>query len=158
MVTKDSLVFETNPGFAVGVVLTVPPFPQSDDYSEVSKGLPVLFRQPLTADDRSHFHLSEVEKIDGQLVTTGGTGSLMAVTGTGNTVESARDAAYQRCRNTVLPNLRYRTDIGSRFIERDRALMQEWGVWPIETNRKVDVLAEGLKLSRTQTKRSLKIG
>ena len=129
MVSKDSLVFQTRAGFAAGVLLTVPPFPESD-YSDASKGLPVLFREPLTTEDQRHFHLSEVELREGQLVTTGGTGSLMAVTGIGDTVEEARSAAYRRCHNTVLPNLRYRTDIGSRFLDRDRALMQQWHMWP----------------------------
>ena len=130
MIRKDSLHFPTSPGFAAGVVLTVPPFPECDDYSEVSKGLPILFREPPNAEDRSHFHLSEVELRDGGLVTTGGTGSLMAVTGTGITADEACAAAYRRCRNIVVPNLRYRTDIGARFLARDRALMRQWGLWP----------------------------
>jgi phosphoribosylamine---glycine ligase len=130
MVARDRLDFATAPGFAVGVVLTVPPFPQSDDYTDLCKGLPVLFREPPSAEDRRHFHMSEVELRDGDLVTTGGTGSLMAVTGTGGSVEEARAAAYRRCGNIVVSNLRYRTDIGSRFLSRDRALMVEWGLWP----------------------------
>jgi phosphoribosylamine---glycine ligase len=130
MITRERLDFPTRAGFAAGVVLTVPPFPQCDDYSELSRGLPVLFREPPTVEDRRHFHLSEVESRDGQLVTTGGTGSLMAITGTGDTVEEACASAYRRCRNVVLPNLRYRTDIGARFLARDRALMQACGLWP----------------------------
>lgn len=130
MVSQESLQFATRPGFAAGVVLTVPPFPQCDEYSEISKGFPVLFRTPPTDEDRRHFHLSEVELRDDVLITTGGTGSLMAVTGTGATVEEARANAYNRCGNIVIPNLRYRTDIGERFITRDRALMQSWGLWP----------------------------
>ena len=54
----------------------------------------------------------------------------MAVTGTGDTPEQARAAAYRRCDNIVIPNLRYRRDIGLRFLERDRALMAQWGWWP----------------------------
>ena len=130
MVARDRRDFSTAEGFAVGVVLTVPPFPQSDDYSDLCSGLPLLFREPPDADDWRHFHLSELELKNGDLITTGGTGSLMAVTGTGATPEEAQTAAYRRCRNIVVPNLRYRSDIGSRFIERDRALMVKWGWWP----------------------------
>jgi phosphoribosylamine--glycine ligase len=130
MIARDRPDFATASGFAAGVVLTVPPFPQCDDYSELSKGLPILFRQAPTAQDEAHFHMSEVELRDGQLITTGGTGSLMAVTGTGDTVETACEQAYARCANIVVPNLRYRKDIGARFLARDRALMQEWGLWP----------------------------
>ncbi|HEY2010894.1 MAG TPA: phosphoribosylglycinamide synthetase C domain-containing protein [Rhizomicrobium sp.] len=130
MIDRDRLDFPTCVGFAVGVVLTVPPFPVAEDYSEQSKGLPVLFRKAPTEEEWRHLQLSEVEKSGSGLVTTGGLGSLMAVTGVGDTVEQARDAAYQRCSNIVVPGLRYRNDIGLRFLTRDRTLMQQWGYWP----------------------------
>jgi phosphoribosylamine--glycine ligase len=129
MIARDRLDFPTRPGFAVGVVLTVSPFPVAEEYSEQAKGLPVLFRKEFTDDDGRHLHLSEVEKKGHGLVTTGGLGSLMAVTGTGETVEDARQASYRRCANIVVPGLRYRNDIGLRFLERDQALMRQWGYW-----------------------------
>jgi phosphoribosylamine--glycine ligase len=130
MVERDRLDFPTRAGFAAGVVLTVPPFPVAEEYSEQSKGLPVLFRETPTEEDWRHLQLSEVEKSGSGLLTTGGLGSLMAVTGIGDTAAKARDAAYRRCDNVIIPGLRYRNDIGLRFLERDQALMQEWGYWP----------------------------
>jgi phosphoribosylamine--glycine ligase len=130
MIDRDRLDFRTQPGFAAGVVLTVPPFPVAEEFSLQSKGLPILFRTNPTEEDWSHFQLSEVEKTANGLVTTGGTGSLMAVTGTGGTADEARKAAYRRCANIVVPGLRYRQDIGLRFIERDAYLMRAWGYLP----------------------------
>jgi phosphoribosylamine---glycine ligase len=130
MTARDSLCCPTRAGFATGVVLTVPPFPHAEEFTEEAKGLPILFRQPLTTEDWRHLQMSEVEMVGGGLVTTGGLGSLMAVTGIGDTVEESRDAAYARCRNIVVPGLRYRNDIGARFLEKDRALMQGWGYYP----------------------------
>lgn len=130
MIDQDRLDFPTRPGFAVGVVLTVPPFPVAEEYSNQAKGLPVLFRQAPSEEDWRHLQLSEVEKSDAGLVTTGGLGSLMAVTGIGDTAEGARIAAYARCCNIVVPGMRYRNDIGLRFLERDRDLMRQWGYWP----------------------------
>jgi phosphoribosylamine---glycine ligase len=130
MVSRSSLRFGTDSGFAVGVLLTVPPFPQSGRYEEISKGLPVLFRQPPDDDDKKHLHFSEVELRGSQIFTAGELGSLMIVTGTGETVQEAQVAAYRRCHNVVVPGLRYRNDIGSRFLAKDRALMREWGLWP----------------------------
>jgi phosphoribosylamine--glycine ligase len=129
MIDRDRLDFPTRAGFAVGVVLTVPPFPVAEEYSEQSKGLPVLFRQNPTDEDWRHLQLSEVEKSGDGLMTTGGMGSLMAVTGIGETAAAAQEEAYRRCRNVVVPGLRYRNDIGSRFIARDQILMREWGYW-----------------------------
>jgi phosphoribosylamine---glycine ligase len=129
MIDRNRLDFATRSGFALGVVLTVPPFPVAEVYSEQSKGLPVLFQNDPTEEDWRHLQLSEVEKAGSGLVTTGGMGSLMAVTGIGDTAEQAREAAYNRCHNIVVPRLRYRNDIGSRFLKRDQALMQKWGYW-----------------------------
>ncbi len=130
MVERASLKLPTHSGFATGVVLTVPPFPHAEEYTDHAKGLPILFRRPLAPADWAHMHMSEVEFVDSELITTGGLGSLMAITGVGETVEQSRDEANRRCENVVVPGLRYRNDIGLRFLERDRAQMQEWGYYP----------------------------
>ena len=130
MIRRTRTDFRTRPGFAVGVAITVPPFPSAHDYARKSKGLPVLFRRPLTTDDWTHIHLDEVALRDGQLYASGQVGHLMVVTGCGETVEDARTGAYDLARQIVVPNLRYRNDIGLRFIERDRSLLAEAGLWP----------------------------
>jgi phosphoribosylamine---glycine ligase len=119
--------FPTRDGFAVGVVLTVPPFPYSSGYEHLSKGLPVLFTSPLTAADRAHFHFAEVALRDGQLVTSGTVGYLMVVTGCGATVAGARDEAYARLAMVHVPNGRYRRDIGERFIATDENYLRSTG-------------------------------
>ncbi len=44
------------------------------------------------------------------------TGYAMVVTGTGHTIAAAREAATARARNVCAPDLRWRTDIGDRFL------------------------------------------
>jgi phosphoribosylamine---glycine ligase len=128
MIRRDATHFATHPGYAVGVVLTVPPFPYQAGYAELSKGLPILFRGELSAEDRRHLHYSEVALVDGQLVTAGMVGQAMVVTGSGDTVEAAQRRAYALAERVVVPNLRYRTDIGDRFLRRDRAEMERLGL------------------------------
>jgi phosphoribosylamine--glycine ligase len=124
MIRRDGTSFRTDPGFAVGVVLTVPPFPYQAGYDELSKGLPILFRGTLGAEERRHLHFSEVAMNDGRLVTAGMVGQVMVVTGRGDTVEAAQRRSYNLVRRVVVPNLRYRTDIGDRFLQRDRAELE----------------------------------
>ena len=129
--------FPTTDGFAVGVVLTVPPFPYAAGYERLSKGLPILFHEGLTDDDRRHLHFGEValappdgaEEDDrgSQLVTSGVVGYAMVVTGCGLTVADARAAAYARVAKSCLPNGRSRRDIGERFMARDEARLEDWG-------------------------------
>jgi phosphoribosylamine--glycine ligase len=128
MMRRDATHFATHPGYAVGVVLTVPPFPYQAGYAELSKGLPILFRGELSTEDRRHLHYSEVALADGRLVTAGMVGQVMVVTGSGDTVEAAQREAYRLAERVVVPNLRYRTDIGDRFLRRDRAEMERLGL------------------------------
>ena len=130
MIRRRGLRFATHPGFCVGVVLTLPPFPHRDRYEELSKGLPVLFRGEMSEADWNHIHFDEVELRDGQYLTSGFAGYLGIVTGRGGSVAAARQRAYNLARRVVVPNIRYRSDIGSRFLTRDRKLMQAWGFWP----------------------------
>jgi phosphoribosylamine--glycine ligase len=113
--------FQTHDGFAVGVVLTVPPFPYSQGYAELSKGMAIVLRPDLTEEDRRHLHFCEVAREpDGQLVTSGLIGYVMVVTGCGADVALAREAAYRRAGLVCIPNVRYRLDIGARFQAQDR--------------------------------------
>jgi phosphoribosylamine---glycine ligase len=119
--------FPTRDGFAVGVVLTVPPFPYAAGYAQLSKGLPVMFRPETTAADRAHMHFGEVALVDGQLVTSGSVGYIMVVTGCGATAEAAREDAYGRVAKVCLPNGRYRRDIGERFVLTDERRLSALG-------------------------------
>jgi phosphoribosylamine--glycine ligase len=122
-------VLPTLPGWVAGVVLTVPPFPQSMGYDALGKGLPVnvLDRAP---DDGAHFHWAEVAQIGGALVTSGQVGYVGVVTGIGETPESAITEVYRRTGRVLIPTLRYRNDIGKRLVEQDRATLERLGWLP----------------------------
>lgn len=123
----DTTELPTLDGYALCVVLTVPTFPYYHGY-ELSRGMPILFRESLAEADRRDLHFAEVELEGNQLVTSGTVGYVMVVTGRGSTVEEARTDTYQRVAKVVIPNVRYRTDIGSAFLEKDRAEMLRLGV------------------------------
>ena len=82
--------FATRDGFAAGVVLTVPPYPYDDLPGADCKGLPVLFRAPLSAEEQDRLHHGEVALRAGQLVTAGTMGYVTVATGTGPDLAAAR--------------------------------------------------------------------
>ena len=125
---RTSNSIRTRDGFSTGVVLTVPPFPYPDGYDELGRGTPICFRDTLTDEDREFLHFGEVTLREGQLVTAGMIGYAMVVTGLGATIEESRSTAYNRVSKVVIPNMRYRTDIGSRLKERDWATLQDLGL------------------------------
>lgn len=121
----------THPGYAVGVVLTVPPFPYLAD-PHPSRGLPISFRGALTSDDLRHLHFGEVDFSSGEPTIGGASGYALVITGRGADVEAARSSAYRLVERTVVPNVRYRADIGCRFIERDAPRLRRLGYLPTE--------------------------
>jgi len=133
MLARDGLEIATHTGYAVGVVLTVPPFPYRSDYDLLSKGMPILFKGAVSAEDDAHLHYCEVALSEARLVTSGVIGDLMIVTGRGATVETAQAAAYSLASRVVVPNLRYRNDIGAHFLREDRDRLLCWGILPPET-------------------------
>jgi phosphoribosylamine---glycine ligase len=133
LVRRDGRTIRTRPGWAIGVVLTVPPFPRfaaAGAGEAWASGVPIGFRSPLDDDDRRNLHLAEVASRDGRLVTSGVLGYLMVATGAGDTVPDAQRRAYALARKVVVPNVRYRDDIGKRFVERDEAELRRLGWLP----------------------------
>jgi phosphoribosylamine---glycine ligase len=128
ILSRSSLLFETESGFAVGIVVTTPPFPYYRDAVPEPVGLPIVFDGELSPRQRAHLHYGEVGFTDGVLVTTGMSGYTLVVTGTGETIEAARDAANALADKVIVPNARYRRDIGLRLIDGDFAKIEEWGL------------------------------
>lgn len=122
--------FATRPGYALGVVLSVPPYPYRYGYAEISRGLPVVVAPGLSQEERLGLHWGEVELCAGQLVTSGVIGYTAVVTGAGDTVEQAQRRAYALARQVFVPNLRYRNDIGAAFLAHGRQRLRQLGYLP----------------------------
>ncbi len=105
----------TKRGFQVGVVIAAPPFPFTDEktFRKFSEDATVLFKRP----DLSGVHLGEVKKDGSDWRLAGRSGYALVITGSGITTEEARNQAYGRVANIMIPNMFYRTDIGFKWIK-----------------------------------------
>jgi phosphoribosylamine--glycine ligase len=130
LASGDARPLATRPGYAVGVVVTVPPFPYPHGYPELGKGMPVCFQDDVTAEDLNGIHFGEVTMHDGRIVTAGMIGYALVATGSGATIDAARGRAYEIAGKVVIPNARYRNDIGERLIRTDHARLAELGWIP----------------------------
>ena len=128
MLSRSTLRFETKPGFAVGIVVTTPPFPYYRDMVPEPVGLPILFDGDLSPHERAHLHYGEVGLKNGVLVTSGMSGYTLVATGVGENIVEARDAANALAEKVLVTNGRYRRDIGTRLIESDFAKVEAWGL------------------------------
>ncbi len=128
MVTRSCDSFATRPGFSVGVLMTTPPFPYTREQIDETVGLPIVIEEPLSVSDMKNIHYGEVGMVGRELVTSGLYGWTLVVTGTGRTIAAAKAAAYDRIRKIIVPNGRYRMDIGDRLIETDYQKVEALGL------------------------------
>lgn len=112
------------PGFCAAIVLTIPPFPYDRKAVDEPVGLPVVFDGQLTATELDHLYYGEVGLLDGQLITSGEYGWTMVATATASTIETARNKATVLAEKIVVPNVRYRRDIGSDLVAQDFAFIE----------------------------------
>ena len=127
LLKKSSLYIATHAGFAAGVVLSVPPFPYNYGYEVLSKGMPIMFQPSFTESDAKYLHFNEVAKLDNLLVTSGVTGNIATAVGIGATIEQARQQVYDLAAKIILPNIRYRHDIGANLMAGDLQQLIDWG-------------------------------
>ena len=111
----DKVTAKWDPRAALGVVLAAAGYPSDYPKGEIISGLPVGV--PLFAEDYRVFH-SGTSILDGVPITHGG--RVLCVTALGDTVVAAQQRAYDIVQRIRWKNLHYRTDIGSRAIEREK--------------------------------------
>ena len=133
---------EVHNGYQIGIRVVLPPFPFDDEktYDENSRNAAVVFEterregshesgasvtSPGGAPDG--IHIEDAKLVDGQWRVAGGNGMPIVVTGKGDTMHAAREQAYDRIDDIVMPNMYYRDDIGERWIDGDGDRLQSWG-------------------------------
>ncbi|MBI2037029.1 MAG: phosphoribosylamine--glycine ligase [Candidatus Liptonbacteria bacterium] len=122
----EQFELKTKKGFQMVVRISVPTFfAKSKDREtvEMYRDLPILFKKPSNLDG---IHIEDVKIEDGVWRIAGESGVLLAVTGSGTTVEEARKQVYSRVQNIMVLHMFYRTDIGGKWAE-DSDKLHTWG-------------------------------
>lgn len=122
----EQFELKTKKGFQVGVRILVPTyFAKGKDAEtlEMYRDLPIFFKKQNGLDG---IHIEDVKNDNGVWRIAGSSGVLLVVTGSGSTVAEARNQAYSRVQNIVIPGMFYRVDIGQRWaVDSDK--LQTWG-------------------------------
>lgn len=122
----EDFELKTKKGFQIGVRILVPTyFSHENDMEQLHmyKDLAVTFKNPSNLEG---LHIEDVKNDNGTWRIAGSSGVVLVVTGSAPTVEDARRLAYNRVHNIIIPNMFYRTDIGSSWAqESDR--LHTWG-------------------------------
>ncbi|MEW6740927.1 MAG: phosphoribosylglycinamide synthetase C domain-containing protein [Nitrospirota bacterium] len=117
-------------GFGIVVLIAVPPFPyQAVNNKYNPEGLRIHFTKELIEDDWRHIHFSEVYRMpsSNDCLIAAKSGYVMCVTGVGKTIHKAREGAYSLIDKIAIPKMFFRNDIGLKFIEREKELLEKWG-------------------------------
>ncbi len=111
-------------GFQVGIRVVVPPYPFRDKrtFDVYSKDVVIVFK----GKNYDSVHIEDVKLVNGEWSLTGSAGVALIIAGVGNTMKQAREQAYNRIKNILIPNMYYRTDIGERWFE-DSDKLHSWG-------------------------------
>lgn len=114
--------------YAVNVALTIPPFPyKTSDKNILNSGINIFFATNLSKEDFAHIHYEGVLIDKKKYYTAGNSGYVVYITGTGSSVQQAREKVYNIIDRIIIPKMFYRTDIGLRFIRKDQKLLKKWG-------------------------------
>lgn len=122
----EQFELKTKKGFQIGVRILVPTHLVSSkdkETIEIYHDLPILFKKP---DNLEGIHIEDIKKEDGVWRIAGISGCLIVVTGSGTTVNEARQQTYTRIKNIMVQNMFYRTDIGLKW-NTDSDRLQTWG-------------------------------
>ncbi|PIR98398.1 MAG: phosphoribosylamine--glycine ligase [Candidatus Colwellbacteria bacterium CG10_big_fil_rev_8_21_14_0_10_41_28] len=126
MALGQDFSLKTKKGFQVGVRILVPSYFASDKDAEIVqryRDLGISFKNPLIKDG---IHIEDVRNDNGIWRVAGCSGVVLVVTASGTTVDESRRLVYNRVQNIIIPNMIYRTDIGSKWgTDSDR--LHTWG-------------------------------
>jgi phosphoribosylamine---glycine ligase len=119
-------------GYGVVMLLAIPPFPYTKGISRSRHAYTNIFisfdHVPLANIPSIHFEEIARDGLTGDYRIAGSNGYVAYVTGHGSTAEEAQAVTVEKASQILIPKCMYRTDIGSKFIMRDRDYLRTLGI------------------------------
>lgn len=117
----------TKKGFQIGIVAATPPL-LSEGYDtkivKIFRDTSISFKNGKKS---KNVHIGDIKKDKKDIWRiAGSSGWSLVITGTGRTVARARENVYKEIKNIRIPNMFYRSDIGSRWTKESKKL-RSWG-------------------------------
>jgi phosphoribosylamine--glycine ligase len=123
-------------GFGVVVSIAIPPFPYPPKKRrKITEEIEITFKRELNENDWKSIHFEEVsvmkEKkgsaITNNLYWSGEFGYVCFITASDKSLIAAQRKAYKTVSEVNIPDMIYRTDIGSRVHKHDLLQLKKWG-------------------------------
>lgn len=124
----EAFELKTKRGFQIGIRILVESYFSHDDNSDIVDlyhDLAISFKNSANTETEG-LHIEDIKNDNGIWRVAGVSGCILVVTGSGTTVEDARHLVYGRVKNIIIPNMIYRTDIGSSWLV-DSDKLHTWG-------------------------------
>lgn len=132
--SKQSYDLRYKDTFGIVVCIALPPFPYLPMFTGNKANLEntiLSFKENFSEDDWKHIHLEEISlKKEGGVNTyhwTGTDGWVMHITAEDKDISKAQEKVYSLINKIILPNMFYRTDIGTRVKNHDLLQLKKWG-------------------------------
>lgn len=110
--TGKSIDLRVHYDWCVGVMLCAFGFPFDDKVAKISKGLTI---EGLDENTLEHIHMLQVSMKKGKFVVGEGNGWFLCSTGRGDTIEKAKEKAYEHLEPIKVPNSFKRKDISDKI-------------------------------------------
>jgi phosphoribosylamine---glycine ligase len=127
LANNEKFEIKTKSGFCVGVRVVVPPFPFDDEFSfNLNSKDTIIYFKKKSKNYLDGIHIEDIKIVNNEWVIAGTTGLVLIVCGNANTMQKAKENAYKKIKNIVIPNMYYRYDISDRW-EEESDLLHNYG-------------------------------
>ena len=117
--------------YGICVSVAAPPFPYEQTIFDIARRFftsdRLTFSKNMTEDELNNIHFEEISKDNRGYFWSGTQGWMFHVTAKSHDIKIAQQKVYDTIKKIHMPNMIYRTDIGTRVVNHDLPKLKKWG-------------------------------